>query len=320
MIPRPDALRRPLAMTILVATLAFYGISEFFGREMLAEAAIFAIFAMSLDLLVGYAGMVSLGHAAFFGIGAYATAGLTVFAGWPLVAAMPAAVALAGLGALVVGFFCVRLGGVFFIMITLAFSQMFHAWFFKDRAFGGDDGLGGIPRFDFSALGLDMSDPTYYAPFVLVLAVGAYLIMARIVRSPFGHVLVAIHQNEDRLTALGCPVRRYKLAVFVMAALFAGLAGSLMAQHTGFISPDLFFWTLSGEVLIMVIVGGMGSLLGPALGAAVVIGLREELSSLTDHWMLYMGAFFVAVVMFAGDGIHGRLRNLVSRRKVSGDA
>ncbi len=320
MIPRPDPLRRPLAVMLLVAALAFYAVSEFFGREMLAEAAIFAVFAMSLDLLVGYAGMVSLGHAAFFGIGAYATAGLTVFAGWPLAAAMPAAVALSGLGALAVGFFCVRLSGVFFIMITLAFSQMFHAWFFKDRSFGGDDGIGGIPRFDLSAFGLDMSNPTHYAPFVLVLAVGAYLLMARIVGSPFGHVLMAIHQNEGRLTALGCPVRRYKLAVFVMAALFAGLAGSLMAQHTGFISPDLFFWTLSGEVLIMVIVGGMGSLLGPALGAAVVIGLREELSSLTDHWMLYLGAFFVAVVLFAGDGIHGRLRRLVSRKKVSGDA
>ena len=105
-----------------------------------------------------------------------------------------------------------------------------------------------------------------------------------------------------------------------MAALFAGLAGSLMAQHTGFISPDLFFWTLSGEVLIMVIVGGVGSLLGPALGAAVVIGLREELSSLTDHWMLYMGLFFIAVVLFAGDGIHGRLRHLIRGKKASGDA
>jgi len=177
MIPRPDPLRRPLAVTLLAAALAFYAVSGFFGREMLAEAAIFAIFAMSLDLLVGYAGMVSLGHAAFFGLGAYATAGLTIFAGWPLAVAMPAAVALSGLGAFVVGFFCVRLSGVFFIMITLAFSQMFHAWFFKDRAFGGDDGLGGIPRFDFSALGLDMSDPTYYAPFVLVLAVGSLLVM-----------------------------------------------------------------------------------------------------------------------------------------------
>jgi branched-chain amino acid transport system permease protein len=229
-------------------------------------------------------------------------------------------VALSGLSAVVVGFFCVRLRGVFFIMITLAFSQMFHAWFFKNRAFGGDDGLGGIPRFDFSSLGLDMSDPTYYAPFVLGLAVVAYLLMSRIVGSPFGHVMIAIHQNEDRLAALGCPVRRYKLAVFVMAALFAGLAGSLMAQHTGFISPDLFFWTLSGEILIMVIVGGMGSLLGPALGAAVIIGLREELSSLTDHWMLYMGGFFVAVVLFAGDGIYGRLGRLFGRRKASVDA
>ncbi len=311
MIPRPDPLRLPFSMVVVVAALGFYGVSEYFGREMLAEIAIFAIFAMSLDLLVGYAGMVSLGHAAFFGIGAYVTAGLTGLAGWPLIAAMPTAVVAAGLAAAVIGFFCVRLGGVFFIMITLAFGQMFHAWFFKDRTFGGDDGLAGTPRFDFSAVGVDMTDPAYYALFVLAIAAVAGLVMMRIVNSPFGHTLIAIHQNEHRLRALGCPVRRYKLGVFVMAGLFAGLAGSLMAQHTGFVSPGLFHWTLSGEVLIMVIVGGTGSLLGPAVGAAVIIGLREELSSLTEYWMLFMGLFFVAVVVLAGDGIHGLLARLV---------
>ena len=320
MIPRPDPLRLPLSLIVAAAALGFYAISEYFGREMLAEVAIFAIFAMSLDLLVGYAGMVSLGHAAFFGIGAYVTAGLTAVAGWPLAAAMPVAVLAAGLAALAIGFFCVRLGGVFFIMITLAFGQMFHAWFFKDRTFGGDDGLGGTPRFDFSAIGLDMTDPTHYAPFVVVVAALAGILMMRIVQSPFGHTLTAIHQNEHRLRALGCPVRRYKLGIFVMAGLFAGLAGSLMAQHTGFVSPGLFHWTLSGEVLIMVIVGGTGSLLGPAIGAAVVIGLREELSSLTEYWMLFMGLFFVAVVVLAGDGFYGLLGRLKRRLKGAPDA
>jgi branched-chain amino acid transport system permease protein len=316
MIPRPDPLRRPLEIALLVGIVAFYAYSEYFGREMMAEVAILAIFCMSLDLLVGYAGMVSLGHAAFFGIGAYGMAVLTSMAGWPPIAALPVAVGAAALAALVVGVFCVRLTGVFFIMITLAFAEMFYAFFFKDRTFGGGDGLGGIPRFDLSALGLDMSDPTYYAPLVVLLAVGCYLLMALIVRSPFGHALVGIHRNEHRLRALGCPVRRYKLSVFVMAGAFAGFAGSLMAQHTQFVSPDLLFWTVSGEALIMVIVGGAGSLLGPVFGAVVIVFLREELSSLTDYWMLFMGLFFVAVVLFAGEGIYGLIGRVM--RKVRG--
>lgn len=318
MIPRRDPLRFPVSVALLATALTYYGYAEYFGREMLAEMAIFAVFAMSLDLLVGYAGMVSLGHAAFFGLGAYTTAILTATLGWPAAVAVPLAVFTTGIAALAVGFFCVRLTGVFFIMITLAFAEMFYSFFFKDRTFGGADGLGGIPRFDLSAIGFDLLDPLYYTPFVLLLAVSCYLLLTVIVRSPFGHTLAAIHQNEARLRALGCPVRRYKLMVFVLAALFAGFAGALMAQHTGFVSPDLLFWTLSGEVLIMVIVGGAGSLLGPVIGAAVIIGLREELSSATEYWMLYLGSFFVAVVLIAGDGLYGLLGRLL--RKVRGHA
>lgn len=315
MIPRPDPLRLPLAVLLVIAALGFYAYAGYFGREMLAEIAIFAIFAMSLDILVGYAGMVSLGHAAYFGMGAYATAALTVQAGWPPLAAVPVAVLLAGLTAFIVGFFCVRLTGVFFIMITLAFAAMFYAFFFKDRTFGGADGLGGIPRFDLTAIGLDLSNPLHYAPFILILLLVCYLLLWQVTRSPFGQALIAIHQNENRLRALGCPVRHYKLAAFTLAGLFAGFAGALMAQHTGFVSPDLLFWTLSGEVLIMVIVGGAGSLLGPVLGAAVIIGLREELSSLTDYWMFFLGLFFIAVVLLAGDGFYGLLKRLLTRSR-----
>ncbi len=305
-----DPIHRPLAAALVVAALAYWQFSGIYGKELLAEIAIFAIFAMSLDLLVGYTGMVSLGHAAYLGIGAYVTAILTVLAGWPTGAAMVVSILAAGAAALIVGFFVVRLGGVFFIMITLAVGQMFHAYFFKNRALGGDDGMSGTPRLDLDFLGLDLIDPAVFALATVVLAGAVYLGLAAVARSPFGHLLIAIHQNENRVRALGCPVHAYKLAVYTLAAMVAGLAGSLVVQHTGFVSPELMFWTTSGEVLITVIVGGMGSLLGPAAGAAIIILLREELSSLTAYWTFFMGLFFIAVVLFADTGLYGALARL----------
>ena len=314
-----DPLHLPTAAALVVAAgVAWYG-GDFFRHEVLAEIAIFAIFAMSLDLLVGYAGLVSLGHAAFFATGAYATASFTVFLGWPVSAATVAAVGCAAALAGVAGVFVVRVGGVFFIMITLAFGQMVYAYLFKAREFGGDNGMAGIPRPDLAALDLDAAEPHVFSAFVLIAAVAVWALLRVVVRSPFGAMLVAVHRNESRVRALGCPVQRYKLAAFVLAGALAGLAGSLIAQHTGFVSPDLGFWTVSGEVLIMVIIGGMGSLVGAALGAAVLVLLRHELSDgafwqaiglpadLASYWQFVMGLIFIAIVLLAGDGLYGRL-------------
>ena len=317
--PGRDPLQLPLACLLIAIAVAGWFGSELFGKELLAEIAILAIFAMSLDVLVGYAGMVSLGHAAFLAVGAYTTAGLTVFWGWPAGAAIGVAIIAAATVAAAVGAFAVRLGGVFFIMITLAVGQMVYAFFFKAREFGGDNGMAGTPRFDLRAVHLDADDPAVFAALMVAAAVLVYLGLLRLVRSPFGVMLVAIHQNESRLRSLGCPVRRYKLAAFVVAGAVAGLAGALNVQHTGFVSPDLAFWTLSGEVLIIVILGGRGTLLGAAGGAAVFILLRDVLregktwerlalpADMADHWQLVMGLFFIAVVLGAGDGIYGRL-------------
>ena len=323
--PGRDPLQIPAAAALAAAAcVAWYG-GDFFRHEMLAEIAIFAIFAMSLDLLVGYAGLVSLGHAAFFAAGAYATASFTVFLGWPVSAATLAAAGCAAALATAVGVFAVRVGGVFFIMITLAIGQMVYAYFFKAREFGADDGMAGIPRPDLGALGLDAAEPHVFSALVLIATGLVWALLRTVVRSPFGAMLVAIHRNENRVRALGCPVQRYKLAAFVLAGAIAGLAGSLVAQHTGFISPDLGFWTVSGEVLIMVIVGGMGSLVGAALGAAVLVLLRHELSDgafweaiglsadLASYWQFVMGLFFIAVVLLAGDGLYGRLSSVVRR-------
>ena len=314
-----DPLHLPaVAALVAVAGIAWWG-ADFFGHEVLAEIAIFVIFAMSLDLLVGYAGLVSLGHAAFFAVGAYATAAFTVFLGWPVSAATAAAVGCAAALAAVAGVFVIRVGGVFFIMITLALGQMVYAYFFKAREFGADNGMAGIPRPDLTALGLETADPQVFSALVLIAAVAVWALLHMVVRSPFGAMLVAIHRNESRVRALGCPVQRYKLAAFVLAGAIGGFAGSLIAQHSGFVSPDLGFWTVSGEVLIMVIIGGMGSLVGAALGAVVMVLLRHELShsafweaiglpaDLASYWQFVMGLIFVTIVLLAGDGLYGRL-------------
>jgi branched-chain amino acid transport system permease protein len=278
------------------------------GRDRLGEIAVWAIFAMSLDLLVGYAGMVSLGHALFFGLGAYAMAILTAMLQFPPALAVLGALAASSLTAALVGALVVRLHGVFFIMITLAFGQMGWAYFARDRLFGGVGGMSGVKHLDLSSVGLDLANPADFALFALGLAALVYLALRVLTASPFGHVLVAIRENEHRTRALGCPVQRYKLAAFTIAGAVAGLAGSLAAQRTGFVSPDLLVWTTSGEALIMVIVGGLASLVGPAAGAAAWVFLHHSLSALTPYWGVPMGLFFVAVVLFAGQGFWGLLR------------
>jgi branched-chain amino acid transport system permease protein len=303
-------LRWALAGALLLIGLVDFLLAGYSGLERLATIAIFAILAMSLDLLVGFTGLVSLGHALFFGLGAYAMAGLTAIVGMPAGIAMPLAVLVTGAVAVFIGALVVRLAGVFFIMITLAIGQMGFAYFAKARAFGGNGGLSGVPRLDLALLGIDLGDPGMFALAALIVAALVFAALDLVVRSPFGQVLTALHQNENRARALGCPVGRYKLAAFALSGMIAGLAGTLMAQLTGFVSPDLVVWTMSGEILIMVIMGGAGSLAGPAAGAAIWILLRDQLAGLTQHWMFAMGLFFIAVVLVAEDGFAGTLARL----------
>jgi len=314
-----DTKLRPYVFIMLLLGAIIYGnTTGYYGNEILAEIAIYAILAMALDLVAGYAGMISLGHAGFFALGAYVTAALTVFFDWPVVAAMPLAILGAALLAFVTGIVVVRLTGVFFIMITLAVGQMVYSYLFKNRTFGGDDGMSGTPRLDLSWFNLNTDDPVVFSMLTVAFAVVVYLIFVVLSRSPYGHALIGIHQNENRMRALGCPVRLYKLAAFTASGAVAGLAGSLVAQLSGFISPELSFWTVSGELLIMVIVGGMGTFIGPIVGTAVVISLKHELSSMTEYWSFVMGIFFVAIVLFAEGGLYGlilRLRHLLFSRK-----
>ncbi len=294
------------ATTFAVGAVAWW-LLDFGGQGVLAEIAILATLAMSLDFLVGYAGVVSLGHALYFGVAAYAMAGLTVHLGWAPSAALVASIAAAAVVGLVTGALVVKLSGLFIIMTTLAFGQMGWAYVLKSPVFGGFSGMAGIPQLDLGSMGLSLMNPHHFTALCLLACAMVFMGLARLVDSPFGHALVALHENEGRAEGLGLPVRRYKLAAFVIAAAVAGLAGTLSAQRTQFVSPELMVWTLSGEALIVVILGGLRTLSGPILGAVAWVLLRHVLSDLTTYWMFVMGIVFIAVVVFADRGIYGLL-------------
>ena len=303
---------RLLGFGLVVVALALFPLTAGnYPVKLLQEILIWGLFAMSLDLLMGYAGMVSFGHAAFFGIGGYVAAlGLAKSPG--LVSALVLPALATGLAALVIGFFSIRVSGVYFIMLTLAFSQMFHAYTFQVSWLGAEDGLVGIPRP--VVPGWNVSSLRGFHGYLLVLVTLGALVLWRIVRSPFGHVLRGIHENEARMEALGYAVDRYKLLAFVIAGVFAGLAGSLYAQLNGSITPAAFFWKTSGEALLMVIIGGTGTLGGAVLGAAAFILLQSLVSTYTERWMLILGVTFILFVLFAPGGIVGALRGRVGLR------
>ena len=295
---------RYTGVTLLAAlALVPLGLGDY-ARSIVAEVLLFCIFAMSLDLLLGFTGLISFGHAAFFGIGAYTVAVLGAqFGLHPLLGALVALV-VAAFAAAVIGFFCIRASGVYFIMLTLAFAQLLHSVAFKWRAVtGGSDGL--ILR------SLESGVTTYYVIFVAFL--GVYFGLRRLIAAPLGQVFIGIRENETRMRAAGYATARYKLLSFVIAGCLGALSGALFALLNGFVSPAVLFWTLSGEGLIMLILGGMGTLVGPIVGAAVFIGLKHTVSTYSDHWEFVVGAIFIACVLFFKQGIYGWCREILVR-------
>lgn len=299
------------ALLCLIGILALLAMPDFLSSyylELAIKMAIFALFAMSLDLLIGFTGLASLGHAAYFGIAAYATGLVALRLGWGVWLALPAGLAVAALTAAVFGLLALRTRGSYFLMITLALSQVVWGVATGWRTLtGGDDGLPQIPR---PALGpswsLDGSTPFYY--FVLLaVGAGAFLLL-RLVESPFGHVLRGIRESESRMMALGYDVWRYKLAAFVLAGTFAGLAGVLYVYFNQYVSPDYLHVIRSAEVLLMVILGGAGTLVGPAIGAALIVLLNEVISAYTERWLMVLGFIYVFVALFAPSGLVGLLR------------
>lgn len=320
--PSRDPLSLPILALLFGGALVAALFVDPYWLTIVIEIAILVIFVVSLDFLVGYAGLVSFGHAGFMGVGAYALAYLAHFQGWPVGVAIPAGVALGALAGIVIGALVTRVSGVFFIMVTLAVSMMFWAWASKARKFGADDGLGGMKRLDLKSIGLDLNDDRTFAILCVAFAVLAYVLFRWLVRSPFGQALKAIRQNENRARAQGCPVQRYKVAAFAIAGAVAAFAGALHLQNTKFVHPEVAHWIRSGEGLIVVIVGGAGTLTGPVIGGFLFVLFHRIVESFTTNWQIWMGLLFVAIVLAAPDGIFGRLLSFVRRRapRGAGDA
>ncbi|MES2534960.1 MAG: branched-chain amino acid ABC transporter permease [Pseudomonadota bacterium] len=289
---------------LIVLMLAFPLAANALGQEfyvgVVSRLMIFALVATSLNLILGFGGMVSLGHAAYFGAGAY-TVGILmqhgVLSAW---ISWPAAVLVGAVLALFIGLISLRTKGVYFIMITLAFAQMIYYIFIGLKAYGGEDGM---PLSQRSATGLDLaSDTTFY--YVVLALIGTSLFFVyRLINSHFGRVLQAVSQNEIRMEAIGYPVFRYKLVAFVIAGALASLGGALLANQNMMVSPSLVHWTQSGSLMVMVILGGTGYFFGGVVGAVVMLMLEEILSGYTIHWQLILGAILLGVVLLLPNGL-----------------
>lgn len=290
----------------LIVALPFTG--ELYYIKLVTRMLIFAIAALGLDLLVGYLGLVSFGHAAFMAIGAYtvgilASQGLTsAWVAWPL------AMITGSLFALIVGAISLRCSGLYFIFITLAFAQVAFYAAQSLRSYGGDDGFA-LDATNTLAPGVSMSDPITLFYVVIAILLITLFISHRLVESPFGKVAIACRDNETRLACIGLNALPYKLLMFVISGAITALSGALLANLTSFVNPGYASWIVSGELLVMVILGAVGTLIGPIIGAVVFVGFEHALSDLTEHWMLVFGPLIIIRVLFMKNGIYGLFQN-----------
>ena len=313
-------LRAVVVILLLLALVLLPVYVEFTGSRFLltlfTRIVILAVAAVSLNLILGYGGMMSFGHAAYLGIGGYSV-GILAFEGvtsgfvqWPV------ALLVSALFALVIGALSLRTRGVYFIMITLAFAQMAYYIVAGLARYGGDDGLTIEKRSQFfPPLNLSNKMQFYYLCLALLFA-SIYLVW-RIVNSRFGLAVQGARSNDTRMRAIGFPTYRYKLTCFVIAGTLCGLSGALLANHTDFVSPGMMYWTRSGDLIIMVVLGGMGSTFGPLFGAVALLVLEEVLSGITEYWQIILGPLLLLVVLFARGGIDGLLGKI--RQKVHHD-
>ncbi len=312
-------LARPITSFLLMcAVLALLPLAGDYAVGIVAEILIFSIFAMSLGLLIGYTGLMSFGHAAFFGISTYTVIGLGVHLGISGWLGMLAGIGIAALTAAFVGMFCIRVSGIPFLMLTMAFSQLLYSLSLKWRSVtGGTDGLTGFVRPTLFGYSLDNPVARY-----AVVATGFALVLGflwLLVRSPLGSIFIGIRDNEMRMRAIGYPVQRFKFIAFTIAGTLAGVGGALYAFFNAFVSTDILHWALSGDAIIMVVLGGSGTVIGPAIGAAIFLLLKNIVSSQNEYWMLWIGIIFILSVMFLREGVWGfvvnRSRVLLGERK-----
>ncbi len=291
-------------LTVLVLFfLPFFIPYKALGSQIL----IFMLFAMGYDICLGYAGMLSFGHAAFFGMGAYVTGLLILHHHANILVAIFAGILCSVLLAFPIGYTAIRRRGIYFAMVTLAYAQMVYFIAFKWTTLtGGDDGLQGIPRPDFFGISLESETRVYY--FILGFLLIAILFAFRVVHSPFGHALVSIRESEQRAQSIGFNPARFKLIAFVISAGLCGLAGSLCFILQNFVPLKTLHWSISGDIVMMTILGGMGTLVGPLFGGMFVVLLREVLSTYTHLWALIMGISFIVIVLVFRKGIIGELK------------
>ena len=299
--------RRIVAVLVFLGLLALPWGMRLIGQEFYVSFAsrvlIMALAATSLNLVIGFGGMVSFGHAAFFGAGAYCVAVLAesgVTSAW---LAWPAAIGVAGALALLVGAISLRTRGVYFIMITLAFAQMVFYLVVSLKTWGGDDGLPLLQRSTFGSFNLK-DDNTFYFVALATLS-GVLFMLDRIAHSRFGRVIQSIRENEVRMEALGYPVFSFKLVCFALGGALAGLAGALMANQAGLASPNLLHWMQSGILMVMIVIGGVGSVFGGVVGAVLLLVCEEAFVEITPHWQIGLGGILLAVVLWAPLGIAG---------------
>ncbi|GIK81082.1 MAG: branched-chain amino acid ABC transporter permease [Pseudorhodoplanes sp.] len=297
-----------LLMLFLVPVYAAV-IGNNFVLSLFTRIVILAMAATSLNLIMGYGGMVSFGHAAYLGIGGYVV-GILAYEGilsgflqWPL------ALLVSALIAFVIGLLSLRTRGVYFIMITLAFAQMIYYVGVSLNRYGADDGLTIYRRSQFGDL-INLSNKTVFYYLCLVLLLASIYLVWRLVNSRFGMAIQGARSNDRRMHAIGFPTFRYRLTCFVIAGTICGLAGVLLANHTDFISPAVMHWTRSGDLIVMVVLGGMGSLFGPLIGTVAFLALEEWLSGITEYWQIIFGPLLLAIVLFARGGIDGLLAGI----------
>src|SRR5579884_2314050 len=305
---------RVAAVVLLLAALPLVPVyarlaNDPFLLTLFTRIVIMALAAVSLNLILGYGGMMSFGHAAYLGIGGYAVGMLAHEGIYSGLVQWPVALAASALFALVIGALSLRTRGVYFIMITLAFAQMAYYVVAGLARYGGDDGLTIQKRSQFFAP-LNLTDKTQFYYVCLVLLFASLYLVWRLVNSRFGLVIQGARSNDTRMRAIGFPTYRYRLVCFVIAGTLCGLAGALLANHTDFVSPAMMYWTRSGDLIIMVVLGGMGSVAGPVFGAVALLVLEEALSGITEYWQIILGPLLLLVVLFARGGIDGLLQQV----------
>ena len=302
---------RAVTVVVLLAALALLPVYVELGGSrflltLFTRIIILAMAAVSLNLILGFGGMMSFGHAVYLGIGGYAVGMLAhegIYSGF---VQWPVALAASALFALVIGALSLRTRGVYFIMLTLAFAQMAYYVVAGLARYGGDDGLTIYKRSQFFEP-INLSNKTQFYYICLALLYASIYLVWRIVNSRFGMVIQGSRSNDTRMRAIGFPTFRYKLTCFVIAGTLCGLAGALLANHTDFVSPAMMYWTRSGDLIIMVVLGGMGSVVGPVFGAVVLLVLEQALSGITEYWQIILGPLLLLVVLFARGGIDGLL-------------